>query len=65
MGKRGAGANTGKRRQQSGEHGKIESKTPARNETTAETQEAARKMKEKVRNKRMMMGAGADEFNIA
>lgn len=63
MGKRGV--DSGKRRRQSSEHGKNEDKTPARNETTAETEEAARKMKEKVRNKRMMMGAGADEFNIA
>jgi ATP-dependent RNA helicase DDX31/DBP7 len=30
-----------------------------------EADEAARKMREKVRNRKMMMGAGADEFNIA
>jgi ATP-dependent RNA helicase DDX31/DBP7 len=63
MGKRGV--DSGKRKRQSGEQGKNEDKTPARNETTAETEEAARKMKEKARNKKMMMGAGADEFNIA
>jgi ATP-dependent RNA helicase DDX31/DBP7 len=34
-------------------------------ETTTEADEAARKMREKVRNRKMMMGAGADEFNIA
>lgn len=65
IGKRGSGADNGKRRRQSGEHRKDEDKLPARNETTAETEEAARKMKEKVRNKKMMTGAGADEFNIA
>jgi len=32
---------------------------------TAEGDEAARKMREKVRNRKMMMGGGADEFNIA
>ena len=65
MGKRGSAAGGGKRKQHSGEVGTVEGKIPSRNETTAETEEAARKMKEKVRNKRMMMGAGADEFNIA
>ena len=64
MGKKGEDVNS-KDRRQSGEHGKSKDEAPARNETTAETEEAARKMKEKVRNKRMMMGAGADEFNIA
>jgi ATP-dependent RNA helicase DDX31/DBP7 len=32
---------------------------------TTEVDEAARKMREKVRNRKMMTGAGADEFNIA
>jgi ATP-dependent RNA helicase DDX31/DBP7 len=32
---------------------------------TLETDEAAKKMREKVRNRKMMTGAGADEFNIA
>ena len=31
----------------------------------SEADEAAKKMREKVRNRKMMMGAGADEFNIA
>jgi ATP-dependent RNA helicase DDX31/DBP7 len=34
-------------------------------EKTTESDEAARKMREKVRNRKMMTGAGADEFNIA
>ena len=34
-------------------------------EKTTEVDEAAKKMREKVRNRKMMMGAGADEFNIA
>ena len=63
-GMRAADANS-KRRRQSGEQGRNKDEPPARNETTAEAEEAARKMKEKVRNKRMMTGAGADEFNIA
>jgi ATP-dependent RNA helicase DDX31/DBP7 len=65
MGNRGAASDGSKRRRQSGQNGKNNDKTVARNETTAETEEAARKMKEKVRNKKMMSGAGADEFNIA
>ena len=32
---------------------------------TTEVDEAAKKMRVKVRNRKMMMGAGADEFNIA
>jgi ATP-dependent RNA helicase DDX31/DBP7 len=34
-------------------------------EKPSEVDEAAKKMREKVRNRKMMMGAGADEFNIA
>ena len=34
-------------------------------EKTTEADEAAKKMREKVRNRKMMMGAGAGEFNIA
>lgn len=65
MGSRGTGSDGSKRRRQSGENGKKTDNPAARNETTAETEDAARKMKEKVRNKKMMSGAGADEFNIA
>ena len=37
-----------------------------RGDETGEVNEAARKMREKIRmNKKMMMGGGADEFNIA
>jgi ATP-dependent RNA helicase DDX31/DBP7 len=34
-------------------------------EKPSDADEAAKKMREKVRNRKMMMGAGADEFNIA
>jgi hypothetical protein len=34
-------------------------------EKDTEADEAARKMREKVRNRKMMTGASADEFNIA
>jgi ATP-dependent RNA helicase DDX31/DBP7 len=61
MGGRGSKNTSGRKRTAGGDAGSERMAL----EKSSEADEAAKKMREKIRNRKMMMGAGADEFNIA